>query len=187
MTLLLPLRWEHALVAATIEAASKTCPTCELGRTAIQKLLYFINISGVPMNYKFDIHHYGPFCADIMHDVDWLMADDVVVDTAGEARYSNYKPGSNLPSVREQFSDELDKYQAVISDVCEALSDLSPRTLELIATLDFSFRWVHARGGTGPWKNSTVAKFKEIKKDKFTDEEIDRWYQSLVAAKLIQS
>ncbi|HUQ70725.1 MAG TPA: hypothetical protein VM165_14445 [Planctomycetaceae bacterium] len=187
MTLALQHRWEHALIAATVEAASRNCPECQLGRTAIQKLLYFLNVLGVPMRYSFDIHHYGPFCSSVMHDVDWLLADDVIVDESNEDRYSLYRPGEGWSELSACFADQLDEYRDQIQNVCEALCDLSPRTLELIATLDFSYRWVRAGGGTGPWKNASIAKFKSIKKDKFTDDEINEWHDVLVNAGLIET
>jgi len=186
MSLVLQYRWEHALIAATVEAASEKCPDCDLGRTAIQKLLYFMNVLGVPMEYSFDIHHYGPFCANIMHDVDWLIADDVIEDQLQDPRSSNYKPGSGWPELAEQYKDKLAEQKLIVTDVCNALSDLSPDTLELIATLDFSYRWVRASGGPGPWKQLAIEKFKSIKKDKFPDNDINGWYDALVEAKLIE-
>lgn len=186
MSLVLEHRWEHALVAATIDAASKQCPTCFLGRTAIQKLLYFMKVRGVPMKYSFDIHHYGPFCANIMHDVDWLMTDGVIEDQASEARYSNYRPSAGWHELEEQFHDDLAENQEIISEVCEAMGELTPEALELVATLDFSYRWVRARGGCGPWKNATIEKFKRVKKDRFSDEAIEESYETLVEAGLIE-
>jgi uncharacterized protein YwgA len=187
MSLVLQYRWEHALIAATVEAASSKCPDCYLGRTAIQKLLYFMNVSGVPMEYSFDIHHYGPFCASVMHDVEWLFADEVIEDQSqDESRYSNYKPGPGWSELAEQYKDSLAEHQDIVTSVCDALGDMSPETLELISTLDFSYRWVHARGGQGPWRQLAIEKFKSIKKDKFPDDEIDGWYDTLVKAKLIR-
>ena len=144
MNLALEHRWEHALIAATVQAASKKCPDCQLGRTAIQKLLYFMNVLGVPMKYDFDIHHYGPFSPSVMHDVEWLLADNVIEDHSNHERYSNYKPGPGWTDLSEQYQPKLMEFQNKIEDVCNALSDLSPGTLELIATLDFSYRWVRA-------------------------------------------
>ncbi len=187
MSLVLQHRWEHALIAATIEAASAKCPGCFLGRTAIQKLLYFMNVSGVPMKYAFDIHHYGPFCQSIMSDVEWLLADDVIADRSQDPKYSNYKPDAGWAELKLRFGEKLAEHRPMIDAVCNALSDMSPETLELIATLDFSFRWVRARGGEGPWRQEAVKKFKQIKKDKFTDQAIEGWYDALVRAKLIEN
>lgn len=187
MGLVLQYRWEHALIAATVEAASANCPNCYLGRTAIQKLSYFMNVLAVPMRYSFEIHHYGPFCQSIMSDVEWVLADDVIADTSQDARYSNYKPGAGWPELKEQYREKLDEYRPIIDEVCDALSDMSPETLELISTLDFSFRWVRARGGKGPWREAAMEKFKQIKKDKFEDREIEGWYDALLRTRLIEA
>lgn len=186
MTLTLEHRWEHALIAATVDAASRSRPDCLLGRTAIQKLLYFMKVLGVPMRYSFDIHHYGPFCANVMHDVDWLLADDVIADRSPQSRYSNYRPGDGWRELSQQYESKLDDHRAQIDEVCNTLCGYPPETLELIATLDFSYRWVRARGGRGPWREAAIEKFKSIKKDKFEDEEVDSWYEGLVDARLIE-
>jgi uncharacterized protein YwgA len=187
VTLLLSYRWEHALIGAVINRSNQNYPDGKLGRTAIQKLLYFLNVLGVPMRYNFDIHHYGPFCPTIMHDVEWLAADDVVEDCSDDSRYSNYKPGSGWSQLAIQFNDRLTEYDEQIESVCKAFSDMRPETLELIATLDFSYRWVRATGGNGPWRDRAVSKFKAIKKDKFPEEEIERWYDVLVKVGLIEA
>ena len=186
MNLTLEHRWEHALIAAIVDASSQKCPNCCLGRTAIQKLLYFMNVLGVPMRYSFDIHHYGPFCPTVMHDVEWLAADGVIEDRSTESRYSNYKPGQGWDELSALYRQQLSQHRQKIDNVCNALSDLSSDTLELIATLDFSFRWVRARGGNGPWREAAVKKFKAIKKQKFSDDRIDTWYDVLVDAGLIE-
>ena len=188
MTLTLSYRWEHALIAATIEAAKRNCSNRQIGRTAVQKLLYFLNVMGVPMSYDFDIHHYGPFCADIMHDVDWLLLDGVIQDQSSEPeRCSDYTPGGQWTELKSEFADKLSKHQATIDEVCGALSDLSPGTLELIATLDFCYRWVRAKGDDHFRKEDVVQKFKAIKEDKFSDDDIDQWYNVLVECGLFSS
>lgn len=184
MKLFLEHRWEHALIAETVAQAAKK-GNGYLGRTAMQKLLYFMQVLGVPMHYRFEIYHYGPFCSGILQDVDWLVTDEVIEDTSSEERYSNYKPGPSFDDLRGRFSDKLDSHVENISEVVDALADLDPNILELIATLHFCFRWVKAQGGAGPWKEKTVSKFKQVKKDKFQDSEIDRWYDRLVDTELI--
>lgn len=186
MSLVLQHQWEHALIAATVENASAK-HTVALGRTAIQKLLYFMHVLGVPMRYTFDIHHFGPFCQEVMSDVEWLMADEVIVDVSTEERCSNYTTGDGWTELAERFREKLSEYDHIVKDVCEAMGDMSPRTLELIATLDFAFRWVKARGGDGPWRSAAIEKFKQIKDRKFADAEIADWYDTLVDAKLIQN
>ena len=187
MSLLLEHRWEHALVGAVVEAAKSACPGCYLGRTAIQKLVYFLHVLEVPMQFNFRIHHFGPFCDELAGALDWLQADDIVVDGSQESRYSNFTTGANWPEVKAIYQEDLEKYQETIQSVASALGSMEPRILELIATLDFSYRWVHARGGDGPWREPTIQKFKEIKGTKFSDDEISDWHQRLVNSKLIET
>jgi uncharacterized protein YwgA len=186
MSLELRHRWEHALVAAVVDAAKTSCPSCYLGRTAVQKLIYFLQVHEVPMRYKFRIYHFGPFCDDIVSDLDWLQADDVICDASNDTRYSNFRPGDGWGELKEKYVEKLAEHQETIDDIVDALSDLDPHDLELIATLDFCFRWVQAQGRPGPRKAATIEKFKKIKKGKFTDDEIDEWYEVLVNAELIE-
>jgi len=133
MALELEHTWEHALVAATIKAAKEKCPECSLGRIAVQKLVYFLKVMDVPMNYKFDVHHYGPYCQDIASDIEWLIADNIVTDERHTlpGNSSSYKTASEFETLSLQFSEKLKGYQPVINSICEALSDLSPKPLEL--------------------------------------------------------
>lgn len=187
MTLQFQHSWERALVAATIAEATKACPECKIGRTAIQKLVYFMQVLGVPMRYNFEIYHYGPFCSSIASDLEWLLADEIVVnDSQSDDKY-NYRTTAGYDKLSKKFPIEFEQHGKIISAVTEAFGDLSPSILELIATLDYSFRWVRACGGTGPWKQRTVDKFKSIKKEKFTTEQIDRWYDVLVKLALIEN
>ena len=62
MSLQLTGTWEQAVLAATARAAAGHADKGYLGRTALQKIVYFLQISGVPMRYRFDIYHYGPYC-----------------------------------------------------------------------------------------------------------------------------
>lgn len=187
MSLLFTHSWEHALVAAVVEAAKKDCPDCYLGRTAIQKLVYFLHVLDVPMSYKFRIHHFGPFCDELASAVDWLQADSVVVDEATTSKYSNYAPGPNFGEIATSHGEDLEKHKETIDSVVGAMASLEPKELEVAATLDFAFRWVKARGDQGPWKDETIKKFKAIKKDKFSDVQINDWYESLMSAGLIQA
>ena len=187
MSLLFTHSWEHALVAAVVEAAKKDCPDCYLGRTAIQKLVYFLHVLEVPMNFRFRIHHFGPYCDSLASAVDWLQADSVLVDEADQDRYSNYNTGENFDEAVSEHSSKLDQYRETIEAVVKGMASLEPAELEIAATLDYSFRWVRARGKQGPWKDETIKKFKEIKKDKFSDSKIEDWYSSLMEAGLIQA
>ena len=79
MDLLLTGSRDQALVAMVVEEARQAADVSGgfVGRTALQKVLYFLRCRGVPMGYSFDIYHYGPFCDDVLRDAEWLQADQV--------------------------------------------------------------------------------------------------------------
>ena len=185
MSLLYTGSWDHALLAATVKAASDAGATGYLGRTAIQKIVYFLQVSGVPMRYSFDIYHYGPYCDRISKDVEWLLADSVLKDGSPDSgKYSNYKPATALDDLL-QLHPDINLHLQTITSVVKTLLPLKPDRLELLATLDYLYRQIKAGGGGGPWKQRVVDKFVEVKKDKFSRDDVTAAYDSMVKIQLI--
>ncbi|MEE9336293.1 MAG: hypothetical protein V3U65_19560 [Granulosicoccaceae bacterium] len=185
MALELEYRWEHALVAVTIEAAAERCSECSLEKSTIQKLVYFLKILKVPMSYRFDMHPNGPSCPDIYDDIEWLLAEEVIENIENSSSQSNYKPSNSIADIKDEFKNQLESYLPIVNDVCDSFGELIPSTLQPITTLDFAYRWVKAGGGDGPWKAESVRKFKSIEKEKYSDSEIDNLYSKLVDAQLV--
>jgi uncharacterized protein YwgA len=180
---------DQALIAFVVAEARKVADNSDgyVGRTAIQKLVYFLQVTGVPINYRFDIHHFGPFCENILHDMDLLMADDVVKDDSDTSKYSNYAPGESAAVLLKKHEAFLEKHGGLIREVVKSLTPLTPNFLELIATLHYVFRQQKATGADGPFRFCVIQKFKEIKKNKFTDAEIAAAYEALVEGRIIES
>ena len=63
MSLFLTGTWEHALLAKVVSEANAVAQKQGgyLGRTALQKIVYFLQALDVPMRYRFDVHLHGPF------------------------------------------------------------------------------------------------------------------------------
>jgi uncharacterized protein len=187
----MPLRfsgtWEHALLAVTAREAAKSGEACYLGRTALQKILYFLQIGGVPMRYAFDIYHYGPYCDRVFRDVELLLADRVLKDVSSSpAKYSNYRPDAGTDELIELHASALGPHFKTINTVVQSLLPLEPNHLELLATLDYLYRQLRAGGGRGPWKHRVIGKFLEVKKDKFPEEEVRDGYDAMVRAGLVE-
>ena len=158
-----------------------------MGRTAVQKIVYFLQIVGVPMRYRFDIHHYGPYCSEISRDLEWLRADEVIADHSQNTdKYSNYRPGGAIDELVRRHADDLRKHGPLVQTVVRALLPLRPERLELLATLHYVYREQKARGGTGPWKDRVLARFREVKKDKFQADDVSHAYETLVSVDLLE-
>lgn len=142
MSLLLADSQDHALLAMVIQEASQAASEqgSFVGRTAVQKIVYFLKAIGVPMGYRFDIHHYGPFCDEILRDVEWLIADNVIIDRSNSPeKYSNYTPAAALPELLTKYNN-LEPLRRQVQSVVRTLVPMRPERLELIATLDYLYR-----------------------------------------------
>ena len=182
--------WEQALLTeiACIAADEIQESKVYLGRTAIQKILYFLQVGGVPMRYRFDIYHYGPYCDRITRDVDLLIADDVLKDaSANSTRYSNYQASTSAGELLDRFAEDILEYKSEIEKIVKSLLPLEPTHLELLATLDYLYRQENAAGGSESLKAKVIERFIKVKKDKFPHEKISQTYDSMVKANIFES
>jgi uncharacterized protein YwgA len=178
---------EHALVARVVRVAADAAEhnNSYVGRTSIQKIIYFLKARGVPVRYRYSINHYGPFAEDLQVDMEWLIADNVVVDASrNPSGYSKYVPGNNNDELIAKYDAIFRPYDSIINEIVAALVPMSPDQLELLATLDYAYREVKARAGTGPCRQPTIDRFREIKHDKFNPEVVGKTYDVMVSAGL---
>jgi uncharacterized protein YwgA len=187
MSLYLTGTWEHALLAKVVSQAARIAQKegYFLGRTAIQKIVYFLQVLDVPMRYRFEVYHYGPFCASILGDLEWLLADGAIADDSTDPKkYSKYTPGSVCEELIAKHAAKFEKYEETLKSTVKALLPLNPDHLELVATLDYAFRELKATARKKPVRQNVIARFREFKGAKFTDEDIAKTYDQLEAAGL---
>lgn len=180
---------EHALLTLVVaEAAPLTkSKSSFLGRTAIQKIVYFLQREGVPMRYSFDLYTYGPFCQEVLFDMDDLQAMGAVKDSSTDpSKYSNYIVGEKAKHLLDRYSEFVQSVRPMAKPVVELLAPLKPDTLEAVATLDYVFRYIRARGGHGPWKDRVVDRFQEVKPGRFERSRIEKLYDQMASIKLVQ-
>ena len=189
MSLFLARTWEHALLAKVVNDAAAVAQEegGYLGRTAIQKIVYFLQVLDVPMRYRFEVCHYGPFCTSILGDLEWLIADAVITDSSPDpGKYSKYTPGPACDELIAKHVAKLKDYDDTVKSTVKALLPLKPDHLELIATLDYAFREMKATLGKKPPKKKVIERFREFKGAKFSDDEITKTYDRLEAAGLFE-
>lgn len=184
MDIYLSNRKERAIMAYAIkkvhEIHSKRSEGGYLGRTALQKIMYFLVRKGVPLPYKFEIYHYGPFCSDIYHDVDCLQVDGIIQNQTPDKHYWNFVPDENMDDYLEKHEKIINRYKHKIDEVVEMFPGLSPKDLELISTLDYTYQDEKAKSKSSPEKQKVVDRFLKIKKEKYTREKIESTYAILL-------
>ena len=188
MPLQLTGTWEHAVLVATARAAAGHADKGYLGRTALQKIVYFLQLSGVPLRYRFDLYYYGPYCDRITRDVELLVADSVLKDISlSPEKYSNYRPAEAAEELLRSHDTAVHTHQETINKIVQTLLPLEPDHLELLATLDYLYRQKRAGGGSGPWKEAVIDRFMEVKKNKFPRTTVSAAYDSMVCANLLEA
>jgi hypothetical protein len=174
---------DQALVALAIQKAS--AHSAYLGRTAVQKIVYFLKVADVPMDYRFEIYHYGPFSDALRSDIGWLLADEVISDRSDDpSTHSNYVPGPAFENLMGKYRDDLAHYENTIQAVVSALPLSNSKQMEMIATLDYLYRATKASHPSGPYRDTVISRFQEVKGEKFTKTDIECAYDDMMKAKL---
>lgn len=157
-----------------------------LGRTAVQKLCYFAQALGVPLTYPFRIYHYGPYSDSLSFDIDMLLASEALEDASrNPGRYSDFRLGAEAKPALEGHEALINRYQQAIRRVAEAFGRFAPQTLELLSTLHFIDRKLKASGIAHPDKTTVMADFRQVKEDRFSEDEVERAYEAMKRAGLI--
>ena len=179
--LLLSTDLNHAVVAYLIKKYAEISKI-KLGRTILQKLCYFAKSHGVPLPFRFEIYHYGPFSQEIFETTEDLIVDEVLSNQSSDPGVSHYVPGPKCEVLLHQFEDALAKYRGILDTVADTFSELSPSQMELVSTIHY----IHSSSRKkAPSKSEVVDTVYEIKKPKFDREFVDKVYDVLLGATLL--
>ncbi len=89
------------------------------------------------------------------------------------------------PKFPAEFEQRIQPFRRQIDTVVKVLGQFKPQQLELIATLHFLANRQKSIFGKSPDKDDVLKAFVDVKGDKFTRQEVGRWYDSLKTANLV--
>jgi len=151
-----------------------------IGKTSIQKLIYFLQELGVNLKYKYKMYHYGPYCFELSNDLDLLSMLNVI----------SIKDNSTIYGYSIKLGDDTDKFltRFKIQDVWESCQDYcdkllqvfgscTTRNLELYATMHFVGSILKERGKNAD-ANAVIHEVKFLK-PKYSQDELENAYQYL--------
>lgn len=115
------------------------------GKTALQKLVYLLEtIYKVPCGYNFSLYIHGPFCNELMDDLDYMDAlDSVSVNYDPQVNGYRILPGLKREEIKDKARDFLATYQAHIEKLLADFGTMKARDLELRSTIIFVERAAH--------------------------------------------
>lgn len=135
---------------AVIAVMAERAPFKNLGRTAMMKCIYFLQVlRGVPLGYSFSLYSYGPFDADVLADLAY--AENLGIVNTQIVAYPNaygyeIKPGPNVESVKTEASKFLAQYGEDINWVMQRFGRRNAADLELDSTIVFIDRELVSEG-----------------------------------------
>jgi len=185
MSLLFSNDLQSAYVAEVVKSFHSLKLSGYLGRTALQKLVYFCKAVGVPIPCSFEIYNFGPYSEEVTRSATSLLADEALQDLSNTGAYSSYTVGANANEFSKEFLDEVASYRPRIDSIVRVLGPSKPEALELVATLHFVNARLKGILGSRPAEQSVAEEFKSIKGNKFSEKDIESWYGWLERSNLL--
>ena len=153
------------------------------GKKAFQKLVYLAKAMGIPLNYSYEMHYYGPYSEAVAEELEEIYVEDTI-DLAKDSDYI-YVPGEKAKSALLDGQEEIHRNQEILKGLLQRFGEMSPRELEIYSTAHFVwkiqgiFDWSTAR-------EDVIEEIKKAKYPKFTMEDIESAYDNLVKWNLIE-
>nr|WP_290463028.1 type II toxin-antitoxin system antitoxin SocA domain-containing protein [Acutalibacter muris] len=135
-------------------------------KKALQKTIYLLEQKGVDLGFKYILHFYGPYCAELDQETAELNAEGIIHFDYGRF---GHRMTVNKECEESIMSDLSDSDQNTIHEVIERYRDKTPSDLELLTTAIYAYK--HTNSET---VDEIVYNVKEIKGQKYNDREI-RW------------
>lgn len=174
---------DHALVAYLVKKYNEAENGPALGRTILQKLCYLARAQGVPFTFQFDIHHYGPFCAELFSVAGDLIADRVICGQNSDFSSSRYVPGPACEQLLRRKKTFLEKSKTTLDQMVSQFGEMSTQELELITTIHYVYCAAGFRGKSK--REFVVNTVRDIKRDKFPRNVIRSMFDELDKSRLL--
>ena len=156
-----------------------------LGRTILQKLCYFAKASGVPLPFRFEIYHYGPFSQEIFYRTEDLLLDGVIEDRSNDRGQSTFVPGPNLDIFLNRFGEAIGQHESNLQRIATMFSRLDASQMELVSTIHYMHCSHREWFKQAPSKEAVVTSVLQVKGNKFSQQIVERAYDILREAALL--
>lgn len=72
------------------------------GRKRLQKVIYFLQQAGCPIDSEYSLHHYGPYSREIAQTTDVMVAERLLIEEREDSGQFVYKLGTETGRMIEQ-------------------------------------------------------------------------------------
>jgi len=171
----LPIPWNRYGIIAELACRLKGASP-QFGKTALQKSVYLLQaLYGVDCGYDFSLYAYGPFCSDLLGDLDTTgTLGGVQVHALGWGLDGyQIEPGPRSDAIREKAKAFLDNgtVQDSLTRLREDFGRFPAKDLELRSTIVYADRDL-GRNGDQPSRDELARTVQQIK-PRFSPKSID--------------
>jgi len=144
-------------------------------KIVVQKLVFYLAETGVPIGYTFEPHLYGPYSQELSDD-----ASDLSFWEQIEEDYGKYRKGTRfnvtLPEKLEKRTQRgIDGFLQVVG------GDLSFNSMELFGTVLYCIKALE-ENGMDTNLESVLEEFEEWKGDKYDEDQVGEMYHSILSS-----
>lgn len=95
------------------------------GRKRMQKVIYFLQQVGCPIDADYTLHHYGPYSREVANVSDIMVAEGLLNEQGGNGEQYAYTLGSQTKMMLDQIGQ---------SENAESFQKFRPQAIELLRT-----------------------------------------------------
>ena len=136
----------------------------QFGKTAFMKLTYLLQeVYDVPLGYRFTLYTYGPYCKEVLADLEraeingWVDID-LIEDSTGFA----VTPRSESLEVK-WYDSVVDPYRNEIDGLVRNFGGFSARDLELRTTIMYLWKVMNVRSQDIPGEECVIEAVRQLK------------------------
>jgi len=157
----------------------------ELGKVQFQKLIYFLQEIGIPLGYRYEIYHYGPYSFELAQELNTLDTLGIVNVAPDPTGYGyGIMPGKHIGDFYEiKDVDVIEPYKKKIDFVLDHLGKDSSSRIELKATIHYVNK-VMGKINHAVTMDSILSRVKDLK-PKFNEPFLSECYKELQDIKLL--
>lgn len=164
--LALNIPWhKYGLITSIVNKLQGKSP--QVGKTVIMKFIYILqDVYNVPSGYDFSLYTYGPYCSDILNDLEYV---DVIkgVKIYNSNHGYNIQPGEEVRELLNRADGFLQQYNQIIDKAVDLFGSMNAKELELRSTIIFLKKQKDRQSGLG----ELVGDVKDVKPN-FSNKEI---------------
>ena len=140
-------------------------------RIVVQKIMFYLKESGVPISYSYAPHAYGPYSKELGGD-----ANELVLLEQLKSSGFDYSMGQKFSNdLTENYKEIINKK---ISEVTSYVNDFSFRSMELFGITLYCIRSLEEMG-IEPNEGKVVHEFKAWKGNRYDEKSVIKMFNSL--------